>query len=278
MLQAQSRLALLRRLLLAAFALVAGGVRHRMRLVEHDDSVKIASEPVDDLLDAARLLAPCLRAQGRVGGEEDAFLERDRSTLPEARKRHEVGAVAADRGPVALGILDQLVGLRDPERAAPPLQPVVEDDRGDLAALAGAGAVAKEPAAPEPHSVLRSLRRRCDEIEGLIDGVGASEMARMRLTGIDDALELGVREDASRDEARRQVRPVARRRRRDRRHRGRLHELRRMRLRLRDTDRLQRVAFVEARRQPAGSALGGFPVAGLIGELGDVPAPARAVW
>ena len=95
-------------------------------------------------------------------------------------------------------------------------------------------------------------------------------MARMRLTGIDDALELGVREDASRDQARRQVRPVARRRRRDRRHRGRLHELRRMRLRLRDTDRLQRVAFVEARRQPAGSALGGFPVAGLIGELGDV--------
>ena len=125
-----------------------------MRLVEDDDAVEIASEPVDDLLHAARLLALGLRAQGRVGGEEDAFLERDRSTLAEARKRHEVGAVAADRGPVALGILDQLVGLRDPERAAAPLQPVVEDDRGDLAALAGAGAVAKEPAAPEPHGVL----------------------------------------------------------------------------------------------------------------------------
>src|ERR1700730_8881097 len=149
MLQAQARLALLRGFLLAALALVAGGVCHGVRFVEDDDAVEAAAEPVDDLLNPARLLAARLGAHGGVGGEEDAFLERDRAALAEARQWHEVGAVAADRGPVALGVLDQLVGFRDPERAAAALEPVVEDDAGDLAALAGAGAVAEEPAAPE---------------------------------------------------------------------------------------------------------------------------------
>ena len=159
-LQAETRLALLRRLLLAALALVAGGVGHGMRFVEDDDAVEVAAEPVDDLLNAARLFALRLGAQGRVGGEEDAFLERDRRALAEARERHDVGAVAADRRPVALGVLDQLVGFGDPERAAAALEPVVENDGGDLAALAGAGAVAEEPAAPEAHRVRRVERER----------------------------------------------------------------------------------------------------------------------
>src|ERR1700736_6059649 len=117
MLQAQARLALLRGFLLAALALVAGGVGHGVRFVEDDDAVEAAAEPVDDLLNAARLLAARLGAQGRVGGEENAFVERDRGALAEARKRHGVGAIAADRRPVALGVFDQLVGLRDPQRA-----------------------------------------------------------------------------------------------------------------------------------------------------------------
>ena len=199
-LQAQPGLALLRRLLLPAFAFVAGGVRHRVRLVEDDDAVVTAAKPVDDLLHAARLLAPRLGAQGRVGREEDAFVERDRHALAEARQRHNVGAVAADRGPVAFGILDQLVGFGDPERAeaAPGFrrgrpQPVVENDRRDLAALAGAGTVTEEPAAPEAHGVRRVFWGRGDEIISLVDGVGAGEMARMRLAGIDDALELRQR-------------------------------------------------------------------------------------
>ena len=50
-LQAQSRAALLRRRLVAALALAAGGVRHRMAFVEHDDAIEIRSQPVDDLLD-----------------------------------------------------------------------------------------------------------------------------------------------------------------------------------------------------------------------------------
>ena len=85
-LQAQPGLALLRRFLLAALAFVAGGVGHGVGLVEDDDAVKIrTAEPVDDLLHAAGLLALGLGAQGGVGGEEDAFVERDRRALTEAR-------------------------------------------------------------------------------------------------------------------------------------------------------------------------------------------------
>ena len=77
-----------------------------MSLVEDDDAVELSAEPVDDLLDAAWLVALRLRAQGGVGGEEDAFLERDRRALAKAGKRYDVGAVAADGCPVALGVLD----------------------------------------------------------------------------------------------------------------------------------------------------------------------------
>ena len=68
-------------------------------------------------------------------------------------------------------------------------------------------------------------------------------MAGMRLAGIDDALKLRVGEDCSCEQARRQMRAIGGTRRRDRGHGGRLHKLRRMRLRAREMDRLQRVAF-----------------------------------
>src|SRR5258708_3579346 len=154
MLEAQSSLTLLRRFFLAAFCLVAGGVCHRVRFVEDDNAVEtcpglragVAAEPVDDLLNPADLFTPGsspgqalrLGAQGGVGGEENAFVERDRGALAETRQWRDVGAVAANRDPVALGILDQLVGLGDPDRPAAAFQPVVKQGRGDLAALAGA--------------------------------------------------------------------------------------------------------------------------------------------
>src|SRR6266481_9043861 len=82
--------------------------------------------------------------------------------------------LAADCGPVALGVLDQLVGLRDPHRTAAALEPVVEDDAGDLAALAGAGAVAEKPAAPEAHGSLGAFRGSRHSVVGLVDRVGAA--------------------------------------------------------------------------------------------------------
>src|SRR3954447_21991236 len=118
---------------------------------------------------AASLLAFGLRSQGRVGRKQNAFGEIDRGALLEARQRHEIGAVAAERGPVAFGILDQLVGFRDPQRAAAALEPVVENDRGDLAALAGPGAVAEKPAAPKAHRTLGSVRGGGDLVPGLVD-------------------------------------------------------------------------------------------------------------
>ena len=87
----------------------------------------------------------------------------------------------------------------------------------------------------------------------------------MRFAGIDDAFELGVRQQAVGDEVRRQMRPVGRLGRRDRGHRRRLHELGRMRLRAGNTDRLQSVFFIE--RIGEAPALGRRPVDGLVGEL-----------
>jgi hypothetical protein len=210
------------------------------------------------------------------------FLERDRRTLTKARQGHQVGAVAADRGPVALGVLDQLVGFGDPDRPAAASEPVVEDDRGDLAALARTGAVAEEPAAPKadrflgPPGLRRGRLRSCrDEIVGLVDGVGPGEMAGMRLAGIDDTLELRVREDAGREQAQRQMRAVGGAGRGDRGHRGRLHELGRVWQRVRDPDRLQRIAFVKAGRKANGCV--GRPDAGLVGKLGKIGRGRRAL-
>ena len=112
-------------------------------------------------------------------------------------------------------VLDQLVGLADPDRAAPALEPVVEQDAGDLAALAGAGAVAEKPSASKADSVLCVVTRGSDEVAGFIDRPCAGEEVRMSLAGIDDALKLGVRQPAAGDEVRRQVRPIGRLRRRN---------------------------------------------------------------
>ena len=72
-LEPQAGAALLRRLLIAALAFAAAGVLHGVALVEHDHAVEVAAEPVDDLLHARGLRLALGRAQGRVGGEEDAL-------------------------------------------------------------------------------------------------------------------------------------------------------------------------------------------------------------
>ena len=87
----------------------------------------------------------------------------------------------------------------------------------------------------------------------------------MGLAGIDDAFELGVGQQAVRDEVRRQVRPIGRLGRRDRGHRRRLHELGGMGLRAGNTDRLQSVFFIERIREAG--ALPRRPVHGLVGEF-----------
>src|SRR3546814_8941258 len=65
-LEPQTGAALLRERLLAALALTAGGVGHRVRLVEDDHAVEVGAQPVDDLLDAANLLAALDRKSTRL--------------------------------------------------------------------------------------------------------------------------------------------------------------------------------------------------------------------
>ena len=66
-LQAQSGAALLRGRLIAALALAAGGVRHGVAFVEHDDSIEIRSQPIDDLADARNSFLARIGAQRGVG-------------------------------------------------------------------------------------------------------------------------------------------------------------------------------------------------------------------
>src|SRR3546814_13483302 len=83
-----------------------------------------------------------------------------------------------------------------PDRAAATFQPVVEDDARDLTALAGARAIAEEPAAPEPDGVVSRVGRRLDDVPGRIDVPRTGEMAAMRFASENDGFALGVGQDA----------------------------------------------------------------------------------
>ncbi|MET3261383.1 hypothetical protein ABIF38_002889 [Bradyrhizobium japonicum] len=185
--------------------------------------------------------------------------------MREARERRDQQTLHAERRPVALRVLEQLVGLRDPDRLAPAVQPVVENDAGGLATLAGAGPVTEHEAATEADGVRCVVAGGRDEVEGLVYRPGASEIVTMRLASIDDRLKLGVGQNAIADEVCRQPWPIARLRRRDRGHRGRLHQLGRVRLRTVDPDRLEPVFFVDGVAEAR--ALGRRPICRLISEV-----------
>ena len=266
MLEPQARAPLLRGRLVAALALAADRVLHGVALVEDDHSVEIGAQPFDDLPDARKLFSALIGTQRSVGRKKDTFRQPDRRALPEARKRRDEQPLHAERRPIALRILDQLVGLADPDRATATLQPVVEQDAGDLPSLARAGAVAQEPAAAKANGILRIVARCRHDVKSRIDRPGAREKCRMRLAGIDDALDLGVRQNAVRDDIGWQMWSVGRLWRRDGSHGRRLHEFGRMRLRARDADRLQRVSFIKRIGDLAG--IRGHPVDWLVGDFG----------
>jgi hypothetical protein len=76
-----------------------------VRLVEDDDVVEIALG----------------RAQRGVGAEYYACFELDRRSPGEiASAAGRKAAALAERRQIALGVLDQLVGLGNPQRLAPP--------------------------------------------------------------------------------------------------------------------------------------------------------------
>src|ERR1700750_1399490 len=88
----------------------------------------------------------------------------------------------------------------------------------------------------------------------------------MRLSGIDDALELGVRQDAIGDNVGRQMRTIGWLWWRDGSHRRRLDEHGGMRLRAWNADRLQRIGLIQRIADLAG--IRGNPVHRLTGDFG----------
>ena len=195
-LEPQTRPALLRGLLVAALALAPRRVLHGVALVEDDHAIEVGAEPVDDLLNPRALVAARFRAKRRIGREENALLETDRRSRPKAGERRHQEPLLAEGGPIALGVLDQLVGFADPNGAPATLQPVVENDPGDLTALAGASAVAEKPAAAKADGIFGRLRGGGEIVESVVDDPRALEMRGMSFAGIDHTLDLSVGEEA----------------------------------------------------------------------------------
>ena len=144
---------------LPARSLGAGRVGHGVGLVEHDHALEGVTlvffrsprEPGDDLLEPRGLALAGRRAQRGVGREQDALRERDLRSLAELAQGDHVVLVPPEGSPVPAGVLHELVGLREPQGPFPSAEPVVEEDPGDLPALAASRAVAQHPAAAEAH-------------------------------------------------------------------------------------------------------------------------------
>src|SRR3954464_959852 len=116
-----------------------------------------------------------------------------------SRKRRHEQPLHAERGPIALRILNQFFGFADPDRPAASLQPIVEQDAGDLPTLASPGAIAQKPAATKPNGVLRIIARRSHDIEGRSNRPGAAKKLQVSFACVNDAFELSIRQDPVRD-------------------------------------------------------------------------------
>ena len=172
---------------------------------------------------------------------------------------HDVGGGAAEVGPVAHRVLDEGLRLRDPHRARASGEPAREDDAGDLAALAGPGAVAEEVALPvgDPARGAIALGGGLDLAPVVRDGEPARQVGGVGGLRHDDRLELGGRQRAACDDGRGQGWGTPfHERRRGRRHRGHGHALdegRGVRHRAHDLDPLRRVAGVDLRDRLVGA-------------------------
>ena len=258
-----------------------------------------SSEPpasqCDDLVEARLLPLPGRRAQRGIGGEEDALRLGNVGPLADLGQRDHILLAPADGGPVAARVLEQLVGLAEPERPLPSPEQLVEDDGGDLPALAAAGAVAQHPAAPEAHRVRQRLvvariivaavgmrmngvtiviaviTLAVDAVHGLpscADAVERGEMALVGLAGEDDALELGIGQEPLGHDPRGQHGTVRGRRVRHGCHGAGLHQRGGMLDRTGETDGARPPGLV---RTGGVRVIGGFPngPAGFVFKLGD---------
>ena len=245
--QGETRHALLRRLLRASTALAAsGGVGHGMGFVEDDHPVKVGAQPIYDLVQPRGPIPARRLPQGGVGRVEDAPVQPDRVRLLPRGLGRDVGGGPADGAPVAAGVLQQGVILRQPDRPMAALGQVVGDDAGDLSALATSSAVTEEEALTERHGARVIVLDQHHLVRRRAGDPRARQDLRVRLAGIDHRLHLGVGDQALAGDLLRQLRPVGRRRRRDRGHGSGFHERGGVGLHLREGDAAERVGLVEA--------------------------------
>jgi hypothetical protein len=81
------------------------------------------------------------------------------------------------RAPPSRAAHPRSVGFRDPQRLAAAFEPIVEEDARDLAALAGALAIAEIEASAKANGILSAIRRDANAIEAFIDEERTGEMA-----------------------------------------------------------------------------------------------------
>ena len=147
-------------------------------------------------------------------------------------------------------------------------QPVVQNDAGSLAALAGACSVAEEPTATEADSMFGIRCDRLEIVKGGIDTPVTGEIAGMSFARIDNAFELGVGKNPAGGDALRQVRAITWLRRRDGCHGNGFDQPVGMRFCIGNVDRLQPVGLVDAIRGTG--LIFGLSVSQLIGEFDDL--------
>ena len=181
-----------------------------MRFVEGNHAIEILAQPRDDLvdtLDAGLAVLVFLGVgQRRIGGKQYALFRADLA-FDFPLQQQTIFAEAHPFG-IALRVGEQWGILADPDRFLAPAIPVVQDDPGDLGALADAGAIADKEAA----------------------SLAVRQYLLMRLPGIRDCFQLRGGQSPLIHDIGGQFRAVVERRELDRPHRGRLGKRRRVRL------------------------------------------------
>ena len=185
-LQFDAHNALLRTLRGAEPPFTTGNAAHGMGLVEHDQTVKFRRQPFEQLLKAG--LVAGAAAQRRIGGEQDAVSMTDLRFGLDFREGLNVEYHTAQRLPITAGILDQRIALADPKVAAAASQPLIHQDRGKLAALAGASPVAEEEPAPIGSAV--RVRHQFKAARG--HAIATGQIGGRCLKRVDQCFQLGA--------------------------------------------------------------------------------------
>ncbi len=160
--------------------------------------------------------------------------------------RGDIRASAADRAPVAPGVFQEGVVLRQPYGPLPALGQVVGDDAGDLPALSATGAVAEEEALAELHGAGMVVLDQDHLVRGLTEDPRTGQHGCVGFACVDDRFQLGVGHQGLAGDPGGQDGPIGWRRWRDRGHGPGFHERGGVRRGPWKADTAERIGLVEA--------------------------------